>query len=73
MKHFSVFLTMVGLFLCSCERHEWHTDPDKKPKSSDTINLFLHEEHPKEGEDKKGEEHVKPEGEKKEAEAPEGE
>lgn len=47
MKQFSVLLAVIGLGLCSCERHEWHTDPDEKPKSSDTINLFLHEDHSK--------------------------
>lgn len=45
MKQFSVLLTLTGLVLCSCERHEWHSDPEKEPKATDTINLFLHDDH----------------------------
>jgi hypothetical protein len=51
MKLFSVLLSVIGFGLCSCERHEWHTDPEKEPESSDTINLFIHPEH----DDEKGE------------------
>lgn len=58
MKQFSVLLTLTGLVLCSCERHAWHTDPEKEPESTDTINLFLHDEdhskdHGKDGEGEK--------------------
>lgn len=42
MKKFTVLLAVIGLGLCSCERHEWESDP---PKSSDTNNLFKHEDH----------------------------
>ena len=42
MKQLTVLFAVIGLGLCSCERHEWQSDP---PKSSDTINLFQHEEH----------------------------
>ena len=59
MKQFSVLLGVLGLFLSSCERHEWESD---EPKSSDTINLFKHEDHS--GHDKDGENHDG-EGEKK--------
>jgi hypothetical protein len=47
MKLFSILFSLVVLGLASCERHEWHTDAEegKKPKSTDTINLFLHDEH----------------------------
>lgn len=47
MKHFFVLFLVSGFGLSSCERHEWHTDEDKgaEPKSTDTINLFLHENH----------------------------
>lgn len=74
MKLFSVLLSVIGFGLCSCERHEWHTDPDKEPESSDTINLFLHEEHGAHGEDhpkEGGKDHAK-DGEhaKPEVEAP---
>ena len=41
MKLFSVLLSVIGFGLCSCERHEWESET---PKSSDTINLFKHEE-----------------------------
>ena len=37
-----VLLAVIGLGLSSCERHEWESD---EPKSSDTINLFKHEDH----------------------------
>lgn len=50
MKLFSVLLSVIGFGLCSCERHEWESET---PKSSDTINLFKHEE----GHDTKGEHH----------------
>ena len=69
MKLFSVLLSVIGFGLCSCERHEWESET---PKSSDTINLFLHEEHGAEGEhhEKDGDkshakdgDHAKPEGE----------
>lgn len=46
MKKFLLsFLSSALLLggLSSCERHEWHTDPNEKPKETDTINLFLHE------------------------------
>jgi len=47
MKYFFVLFAVLGLGLSSCERHEWHTDEEKgaEPKSTDTINLFLHEDH----------------------------
>ncbi len=45
MKQFTVLLAVISLGLCSCERHEWESDP---PKSSDTINLFKHEDHSEE-------------------------
>lgn len=70
MKQFSVLLAVIGVCLCSCERHEWESE---SPKSSDTINLFKHGEPSKEGEHKEGEDHAKPESEKKEGEAPAGE
>jgi len=56
MKQFTLLLAVIGLGLCSCERHEWESDP---AKSSDTINLFKHEDHS--GDHK---EEVKPEAEK---------
>ncbi|MFT6862325.1 MAG: hypothetical protein ACJAVK_000883 [Akkermansiaceae bacterium] len=56
MKVFSVLLSVIGFGVCSCERHEWHTDPEKEPKSSDTINLFIHAEHTDHGKD--GEHHT---------------
>jgi hypothetical protein len=65
MKQFTVLLAVIGLGLCSCERHEWESET---PKSSDTINLFKHDDHS--GEHKKdehkaddGHEHAKPEAE----------
>ncbi len=42
MKKITVLLAAIALGLCSCERHEWESDP---PKSSDTVNLFKHEDH----------------------------
>lgn len=56
MRAHFILLSVVGLCLSSCERHEWHTDADKgkDPKPDDTINLFLHEEH-KEHKDHEGE------------------
>jgi hypothetical protein len=60
MKLFSVLTALVALGLCSCERHEWESDP---PKSSDTINLFpAHGEHGDDSEHKKEGGHSKPEG-----------
>lgn len=43
MKFFSALSVVISLLLCSCERHEWETEGN--PKSSDTINLFKHEDH----------------------------
>lgn len=45
MNKIPALLILLGLGLSSCERHEWHTDPEKKPEATDTINLFLHEDH----------------------------
>jgi hypothetical protein len=45
MKQLPVLLTLTGLAFVSCERHEWHSDEDQEPKSTDTINLFLHDDH----------------------------
>lgn len=68
MKKFSVLFAVIGFCVCSCERHEWESDP---PKSSDTINLFKHEDgHKKEEGEKEAD---KPEEEKKDAGKPEGE
>lgn len=52
MKHFFVLLALIGFGLSSCERHTWETSEENGgPKSSDTINLFKHEEgHAEEGE-----------------------
>lgn len=67
MKCFSVLLSVIALGLCSCERHEWESET---PKSSDTINLFKHEDHSAE-KDAHGEDHAKPEAEKPAAPAAE--
>ena len=68
MKQFTVLLGVIGLGLSSCERHEWESE---EPKSSDTINLFKHEDHSGEH---KGVEHAKEEGAVEEkTEAPAGE
>jgi hypothetical protein len=69
MKLFPVLTALVALGLCSCERHEWESDP---PKSSDTINLFP--AHGEDGDDAEHENeggHSKPEGgnEKKDADS----
>lgn len=72
MKKFSVLFAVIGFCVCSCERHEWESDP---PKSSDTINLFKHEEgHEKDGDHKDGDKDAaKPEEGKKDAGKPEAE
>ena len=59
MKQFTVLLAVIGLGLCSCERHEWESDP---AKSSDTINLFKHEDHSDDQKEEAG--HTDPEAEK---------
>ncbi|MDB4371723.1 hypothetical protein N9Z69_00970 [bacterium] len=60
MKVLSVLIAMIALGLCSCERHEWESEP---PKSSDTINLFKHGEADKHSAEKKDGGHTKSEGE----------
>ena len=66
MKLSFVLFALVGLGLTSCERHTWETpESEGGPKTTDTINLFKHEdghgkdsEHAKEGETPKhAEEH----------------
>lgn len=61
MKQLAVLASVIGLGLCSCERHTWKSD---KPQSSDTINLFpTHGDHAEhkgdhpETEHKEGEKH----------------
>ena len=73
MKLLTVFTALVVLGLCSCERHEWESET---PKSSDTINLFKHDEHGAEhGENHTEKEgaHAKPEGENEKKDADSGE
>lgn len=60
MKQIFVLLALIGFGLTSCERHTWETKPEGK--SSDSINLFKHEnghakeaEAPVEGEKQDGE------------------
>lgn len=48
MKQLAVLASVIGLGLCSCERHTWESDD---PQSSDTINLFKHEDHGEHKED----------------------
>jgi|GEM_PF-1626518 len=56
MKLSFVLFALIGLGLSSCERHTWETEKEQGgPKSTDTINLFKHEE----GHAKDGEEHAK--------------
>lgn len=78
MKQLSVFLIFLGLALGSCERHAWHSDEDKEPKSTDTINLFLHDDHSGEhaedhsgghGDDHSGDDAGKPAEEESDGEA----
>lgn len=70
MKLFSILFSLFVFGLASCERHEWDHGAEnaEERKSTDTINLFLHEERKgahgdekKEGEHKEGED-KKPEG-----------
>lgn len=46
MKLFPILFYLLVFGLASCERHEWHTDAEegKAPQSTDTINLFLHDD-----------------------------
>ncbi|MGB0144142.1 MAG: hypothetical protein ACPGJR_12185 [Akkermansiaceae bacterium] len=59
MKLFSILFCVVVFGLASCERHEWDSanEEGEGRKSTDTINLFLHEDH--DGDHKDGK---KPEG-----------